>query len=112
MENKLNSRLVGMLGFAMRAGRVVIGTDMVCRSMAKHGKAKPSLVLISNSASESAKDKISHKAEYYGIEWRIISIDSAELGRMLGKTSTPVTVAIADDNFAREIIKAIADTDN
>ncbi len=106
MDKKTNTRLTGMLGFAMRAGRLIIGTESVCVSMAKQGKDKPRLVAIAHDASQGTKKKLLTKAEFYGIETVIINIDSSELGRLLGKLYAPATVAICDDRFAEEIKKA------
>ena len=97
-----------MLGFAMRAGRLVIGTEPVCSAMAKKGKEKPRLVLIAETASQGTKKKLLTKAEFYGIEAVTINIDSSELGRLLGKLYAPATVAIVDDRFAEEIRRAIS----
>ena len=107
MDNKVNTRLYGMLGFAMRAGKVIFGTESVCSAMAKNGKAKPRLVLIAENASEGTKKKLLTKAEFYGIEAITINIDSSELGRILGKLYAPATVAVVDDRFAEEIKKAV-----
>ena len=107
MDNKVNTRLYGMLGFAMRAGKVILGTESVCSAMAKNGKAKPRLVLIAENASEGTKKKLLTKAEFYGIEAITINIDSSELGRILGKLYAPATVAVVDDRFAEEIKKAV-----
>ena len=107
MENKTNTRLCGMLGFAMRAGKVIIGTELVCSSMAKRGKDAPRLVLISSTASDGTRKKILTKSEFYNIEATTIEIDSDELGRLLGKLYAPAVVAITDDRFAEEIRRAI-----
>lgn len=107
MENKTNTRLCGMLGFAMRAGKVIIGTELVCSSMAKRGKDAPRLVLISSTASDGTRKKILTKSEFYHIEATTIEIDSDELGRLLGKLYAPAVVAITDDRFAEEIRRAI-----
>ena len=103
MENKVNSRLSGMLGFAMRAGKVIIGTDLVCASMAKRGKDKAKIILIAADASEGTKKKIIFKSEYYGVEAVVSNIDASELGRLLGKLYAPAAVAITDDRFAEQI---------
>lgn len=95
-----------MLGFAMRAGKLIIGTESVCSAMAKQGKNKPRLIAIASSASEGTKKKLLTKAEFYRIEAIMINIDSSELGRLLGKLYAPATVAICDDRFAEEIKKA------
>lgn len=113
MENKSEIRLRGMLGFAMRAGKVTLGTELICSSMA--GKGKPHLVLISRSASAGTKKKLSTKSEFYGVECTEINIDSEELGRLLGKLYAPAAVAITDEGFAREIrlaLKALCGDDH
>ena len=106
MENKSKSRLVGMIGFAMRAGKVVIGTDLVCASMSKSGTKRARLVLLTSTASEATKKKIRCTCEFYGVELREIDIDGDRLGQMLGKTFSPAVIAISDDRFAEEIRNA------
>ena len=96
-----------MLGFAMRAGKVIIGTETVCSAMAKQGKGKPNLLLVAQDASEGTKKKLFTKAEFYGVETIIVNIDSDELGRLLGKLYAPATVAIVDDRFAEEIRRSL-----
>ena len=96
-------RLCGMIGLAMRAGKVTIGTEQVCLAMSRKGRGKPSLVLVSVGASEATKKKITVKTEFYGIEAMEINISIEELGRILGKTYAPATVAIVDTGFADAI---------
>ena len=96
-----------MLGFAMRAGRVIIGTEMVCSSMSRRGKDSPKLVLISSTASPATKKKLLTKSEFYNIPSIVIDIDSGELGRLLGKTYAPCAVCITDERFADEIKRAV-----
>ena len=110
MENKSISRLRGMIGFAMRAGKVIIGTELVLGAMKRVGKDSVRIALIASDASEGTKKKIRTKGEFYGVETKVIDIDTAELGRLLGKTFGPATVAIVDDGFAKEISKAISET--
>lgn len=102
MEN--NSRLYGMLGFAMRAGKVVIGAEQV---IAKLKDKAVRLVLLSESASENTKKRLTYKCEFYKKEIREINITAEELGRLLGKLYAPAVVAITDEGFANEIIKAL-----
>ena len=92
-----------MLGFAMRAGRLVIGTELVCRAMPK-GSVK--LVLVSRTASEATKKKLFVKCDFYSISAIEVDIDTERLGKLLGKTYSPAVVAVADDGFAAEIKKA------
>ena len=104
MRNDENStRVRGMLGLAMRAGRVIIGTEQVCVAL-KKGKIK--LALVARDASPSTKKRIAVKCEFYGVSLKEIQIDAAELGDLLGKTYAPAVVGVADDGFARELILA------
>ena len=103
MENKSKSRLVGMIGFAMRAGKVVIGTDLVCTSMSRSGSKRARLVILASDASDATKKKIKNKCEFYSVDFRVVDIDGDALGQLLGKTFAPAVIAISDDRFAEEI---------
>ena len=89
-----------MLGLAMRAGKVIVGTEQVCLAL---GKARVRLVVMSVGASDNTKKKLTTKCEYYGVDCITTDIDIGELGRLLGKTTTPACVGISDEGFAREI---------
>ena len=95
-----------MLGLAMRAGKVVAGTEMVCQCLSKIGRVK--LVLISDEASESTRKKLMVKCEFYGVKAVTVSIDTAELGRLIGKTYGPACVGITDEGFAKELTKRLS----
>lgn len=93
-----------MLGFAMRAGKVVIGTENIIRLMPKRDALK--LILIAADASSATKKKLKTKSEYYNISAIEVDIDTERLGKTLGKVYTPAAVAITDEGFALEIKKA------
>lgn len=95
-----------MLGFAMRAGRVLIGTEQICKALGKVGKGEPRLVLVSHTASESTAKKLLYKCEYYKKDIITVDIDVGELGRLLGKSFGPAAVAVTDEGFAKEIKQA------
>lgn len=97
------TRVRGMLGLAMRAGRVIIGTEQVCVAL-KKGKVR--LALVTCDASSATKKKITVKCEFYGVTSVETRIDSAELGSLLGKTYSPMVVGITDEGFAKEILAA------
>ena len=103
-ENNEIKRVLGMLGLAMKAGKVVIGTEQV---IAYLQKKKLKLVLLSGGSSDGTKKKICSKCEYYSILLRELPIQTDELGSLLGKTYTPAVVGITDENFSKAIIKLI-----
>ena len=92
-----------MLGFAMRAGKLIIGTELVCTSLSS--KRPPHLVAVSYGASDGTKKKISYKCEFYGIKTVQINLNTDELGHLLGKTYTPAVIGVMDEGFANEIEK-------
>ena len=94
-------RVHGMLGLAMKAGKVVIGTEQVIAFLQKK---RLKLVLLSGGSSDGTKKKISSKCEYYSVLLREIPIQTDELGTLLGKTYTPAVVGITDENFSKAII--------
>ena len=89
-----------MLGFAMRAGKTVIGTELITKSLARGGIK---LVVITSDASPLTKKTLNSKSEYYGTPAIEIEMTSEELGRLLGKAYAPVAVALTDSGFADEI---------
>ena len=98
-------RLLGMLGFAMRAGKLIIGTELVCRAMAK---GSPKLVLVSDAASEGTKKKLTVKSEFYGIPHEVLPLEAEKIGARLGKTYAPMAIAVIDSGFSEEIKKALS----
>ena len=100
---KTDTRLGGMLGFAMRAGKLVLGTEQVCLAMASKQKKRPKLVLIASGSSPATYKKIATKAQFYGIDCRPLPIGLDALGRLLGKSYAPAAVAVVDDGFAQQL---------
>ena len=105
-DNDIMKRALGMLGLAMKAGKVVIGTEQVVSFIQKK---KLSLVLLSSSASEGTKKKIRFKCEFYKIDAQELPVDTEQLGRLLGKTYTPAVVGITDEGFSRTIVKILGE---
>ena len=97
-----------MLGFAMRAGKAVLGTDLILSSMSIKGKGRVWVVVISCEAADNAREKLVTKARYADIPVVEVEIGMSELGKLLGKTYAPVAVAITDEGFAKEIVNAKA----
>ena len=98
------NRIHGMLGFAMRAGKLVIGTEQVFIALSKGKNVK--LVVFSDGASEATAKKITSKCEFYKTKKVRIPTTPEELGRLLGKDTTPVCIGVCDVSFAKEIALA------
>lgn len=100
-------RLHGMLGFARRAGKVTIGTELVCRALSLRGEKKPCLAVYASTASEPTKKRVRDKCAFYGVPSLEIPTDVDTLARLLGKSFSIATVGIHDESFAEEIIKSL-----
>ena len=105
-ENNQLKRVLGMLGLAMKAGKVVIGTEQVIAFIQKR---RIKLVLLSGGSSDGTKKKIHSKCEYYKVPLSELPIQTEELGSLLGKTYTPAVVGITDENFSSTIIKLLSE---
>ena len=103
MKAENTQRIKGMLGFARRAGKTVIGTELICKEL-PHGRVK--LVVVSGSASDGTKNRLMHKCEWYAVRYLETTIDKEELGTVLGKEGAVAAVALTDTAFAEEILKA------
>ncbi len=105
MNGKIDTsvRLCGMLGFAMRAGKVIIGTEQVFAALPKKGRVR--LVLFCTDASDETKKRVRVKCEFYSTTVIEIGMDMQRLGDLLGKTYAPACVALTDEGFASEIKK-------
>ena len=102
--HEVNERFFGMLGMSRRAGKTVIGADLVCRAM--QGKNKPALVVVSSFASENTKKRMIAKCDYYGVPCVLVALEGGELSRRLGKTGSTAVLAVTDPGLAREIRNA------
>lgn len=100
------THICGMLGFARRAGKLTIGTESVCLAMAKRGAMRPYLILVSHAASDGTKKKVATKGDYYGLPVRELPLDTEEIGHLLGKTTTPATLAVHDAHIAEELMRS------
>ena len=107
LENNGFTRLYGMLGFAMRAGKIILGADRVASALPEKGNGAVRLVLLAADASDGTKKRLTYKCEFYKKEIIVIPLKAEELGARLGKLFAPAVLAITDDRFAEEIKKSL-----
>ena len=100
----VDQRFFGMLGLCRRAGKTVLGTELICTQM--RAKSKPVLVFVSDEASGNTKAKLLHKSAYYGIPCYVIDADGARLAASLGKSGVLAAAAVTDRNFAAALRQA------
>lgn len=113
-ESIKKQKLLTMVGFAMRAGKLVCGTDHICDEIRRHGypaTGEPNLpvplgvVLLAADASENTKKRITNACSYYRIPLIRTTISSEQLAERIGKAAT-AACATFDRGFVDGIRKA------
>lgn len=96
----MNDRLLGMLGLAVRAGKVQFGVFMTEKAL-DEGRAH--LVIASEDIGASNRRRIENRCKEWGVQLIFYS-DKATLSRAAGKKDMPVA-AVCDEGFAKAIVK-------
>lgn len=99
-------KLLGLLGFAARARRLVCGTD-ICRDEIRRGKL--SFVLVASDASANTKKRIADACRYYSADICHIPVTSDALSSRIGKSAATMVVGITDINFINGIVALVGD---
>jgi ribosomal protein L7Ae-like RNA K-turn-binding protein len=96
----MNERLLGLMGIALRAGKLTAGQEPTLKSI-RQGKAE--LIILAADASANTKKVFYDKGKYYNVP--VLEMGSMDqLGKALGK-GTRAVAAINDAGFARSILK-------
>lgn len=121
-----NEKLLGMLGLAMRAGKLTAGTDRVCEEIKRNGHAgnyddgeengqnkkfhkNCGCVIVSSEASANTKKRITDACRHYSVNCYETDITLDELSFRIGKQGGISAVSVFDKGFASALCK-IAET--
>lgn len=96
----INNNILGLIGLAMKAGKVAFGADSVEESISKK---KIKLVIVSEDSSERTKSKFLKICEKYNIPI-IVDGNIESLSKAIGKNNKAI-IGIKDINFANSIQK-------
>lgn len=84
------------LSLARRSGNALCGTSIVCDGIRSHSVI---LVVLSSTASENSKKRVSNCASYYNTKILYTELTPEELGGAVGKASL-ACVGVTDKNLA------------
>lgn len=96
----INNNILGLIGLAMKAGKIAFGADSVEESILKR---KVKLVIVSEESSERTKSKFIKLCQNYNIPI-IIDGNIDDLSKTIGKSNKAI-IGIKDINFANSIQK-------
>ena len=96
----MNDKVLGMLGLAVRAGKVAFGVFLSEKAL-DEGRAQ--LVIAAEDIGASNRRRIENKCNENGVKLIFYS-DKETLSHAAGKKNMPVA-AVCDENFAKAIVK-------
>ncbi|MCI8641583.1 MAG: 50S ribosomal protein L7ae [Clostridia bacterium] len=96
----INNKILGLIGLAMKAGKVSFGADSVEESIIKR---KVNLVILSEESSDRTKEKFKEICKKYKLP--IIIYGTIEsLSKSIGKNNKAI-LGIKDVNFSKSILE-------
>lgn len=104
MDSLNTSKILSLVGLARRAGKTVIGTDLVITAV-KAGKA--SIVLIASDVSERTEKQLCDKCFSHNVKLVSLSATREAMAKAAGKSSPISAVAVTDRNFTAGIVKLL-----
>lgn len=111
----VKGKILSMLGFAQRAGKLSTGTDRICDDIRRNGMPSDvetkgysckGIVVIARDASANTKKRILNSCKFYRVEAYNSDLTQEEIGSITGKAN-PSACATFDRGFADGIRKAI-----
>lgn len=93
-----------MLGLCRRAGEIIIGTDLVTKSLPSK---RVKLVIYTSDASQNTEKKITDKCKFYGVECIKAECVSDIISNAIGKSGSVCVLGITDESFSNELKKLI-----
>ncbi|MBQ3017804.1 MAG: ribosomal L7Ae/L30e/S12e/Gadd45 family protein [Clostridia bacterium] len=96
----MNNKFLFMLGLCRKAGKMIIGTDLVTKSLPSK---KTYLVIYTSDASGNTKKRVTDKCSFYGVECIETPLLSSVVSDSIGKTGSVCVIGITDLNFASEL---------
>lgn len=103
VSRQMRERILGYLGLANRAGKIVSGGSLVSDAM--RGKIKPGLVLLAEDISESIGEKIIVLAAVHKIRLEHV-LTKDDFGAILGKAPRSA-VAVRQGGFVTRLVSEI-----
>jgi ribosomal protein L7Ae-like RNA K-turn-binding protein len=99
---KINKRILGMLGLSSKAGKIVCGTDATIGEIERH---KVTLIIVAEDASEKTKKNIKFICEKNNV--KIIEFGKIdEISKVIGKNNKAI-IGIKSKSLSDGILKLV-----
>lgn len=98
-DEEREKRLLSTAGFARRAGKIAMGTQLICEAMRKK---EVLLVIEASDTSDNTHKRITDKAAFYHVpHLRLSTVNSSMMGAAFGKSGLLSAVGITEEGFVR-----------
>lgn len=101
-ENEQVKKLLGAIGLATKARKIISGTELCVESM-RAGKGE--LLIIASDVSENTRNKLTKTAAFHKIPYMLAEIEKAQLSKAAGKISDSASILLTDKGFVKIIEK-------
>ena len=103
-ELQVAQKLTGIIGMAMKAGKITAGAELVLDAVRSPSPKKtPRRVFLSADASANTVKRVRNACTYYETPCEALYLSSAQLGGAIGKTGLVAVIGVADAGFAKAI---------
>ena len=97
------NKVLGLIGIAKMAGKIVTGTEMTVDAV-RGGKKGVKLLLCSADASQTTYKRIKNTAEYYKVPFYTLGSDKEKLAGITGRGGEQISVVgILDEGLSNAI---------
>lgn len=115
IKAQIEKKLLSMLGFAAKAGKIISGVDRICDEVRRHGMPSEDgqglsscgIVLLSCNASENTVKRVTNACKYYRVELVRTTLTTDGMASIIGKASS-AACATFDRSFSDGIRKALS----
>ena len=105
--NEAAAKALRLLGLAAKAGKLIVGTELVCTALSRGGEHAPRLVAEACDASANTHKRVTDRCAYYGVRAVRLTATAAELAHAVGKREAVVAVVgVTDEHLAAAIAAA------
>ncbi len=94
-----NGAVLRALGLCRKAGKIIIGTEAVCKALRE--PKKPFAVFAANDNSENTEKRLRNQCGSHGVPLYRVPASGAELARALGKSAHTAAAAVTDENLCQ-----------
>ena len=109
------SKTVSLIGFATKARKLTIGTELTVETVRSKKKNGVRLMLCASNASENTKKRVRDCGAYHNVPVLELKETTEELSQITGKLHAVAVIGVTDDGFARAICDSVTvgeDTEN